>query len=78
MDAGVGQQEVGRRRLFVLAVAEHHVGEFVEHELLPMQRRLTSRVKDEVLGIRHQPQRADAVLVAQIREFHDPNRALSA
>ena len=65
----VGQQEVWGIGIVTEIVTEDHVGQFVQHELLPMQCRLTVRVKHQILAIRHKPDRAQAVVIAEVREF---------
>ena len=54
------------------------VRELVQHELLPVQGRLAVSVEHEILGLGLEPQSADAVLVVQVRELRDPQRASGA
>ena len=51
-----------KRQVLALAVAEDHVGELVQDELLAVQRRVAAGVEHEVLGVGDQPDRADAVV----------------
>ncbi|WP_156929933.1 hypothetical protein [Arthrobacter subterraneus] len=63
----VGEQDVVNRAFVALAVAKEHMGELVEDELLTMQDRVAASVEDEVFGVHDQPQRADPVVVTELR-----------
>jgi len=72
----VGKQKVCRRAFVIFTVPEDHVGDLVQHELLAMQDRVAVGVKYEVLTLGDKPHRAKAVVVAEVRKFHDTKRAL--
>jgi hypothetical protein len=72
----VGKQEVFGRAFVVISVPEDHVGELVQNELLAMEDRVAVGVKYEVFALGDEPDRADAIVVAEIRKFHDSKCAI--
>ncbi len=52
------------------------MGEFVQDELLAMEDGVAVRVKDEVFALGDEPHCANAIVVAEIRKFHDSECAL--
>jgi len=68
----VRQEEIGSVGVLVEIVAEHHVREFVQNELLSMQRGVSVRVQDEIFVIPHEPDCTQSVLIAEVREFDYP------
>ena len=74
----VGQEKVQSGESLVVTMIEDHVRQLVQHELLPMKCRVAPRMEHEILAVGHQPQCTDAVMIVEIREFDDAERALSA
>ena len=60
------------------AVAEDHVGELVQDELLAVQRGVAAGVEHDVVGVGDEPDRADAVAGVEIGELDDAEPAVSA
>jgi len=57
-------------------MAEDHVGEFVEDELLSVECRVGVGVEHEVVGISGQPERTEAVVGIKISQLNDPKSAV--
>ncbi|GAA1197627.1 hypothetical protein GCM10009585_13690 [Brevibacterium paucivorans] len=57
-------------------MAEDHVGEFMEDELLSMECRVGAGVEHEVVGLGGQPERTEAVVGVEISQFNDPMPAV--
>jgi hypothetical protein len=57
-------------------VAEDHVGELVEHELLAVECGVGAGVEHDVVGIGGEPERAEAVVGVEVCEFDDAEPAV--
>ena len=57
-------------------MAEDHVGEFMEDELLSMECRVGAGVEHEVVGLGCPPERAEVVVGVEISQFIDPKPAV--
>ena len=74
----VGQQRVGGRAVFAFAVAEDHVGELVQDELLAVQGGVAGCVEHDIFGLADQPDGAESVAGIEFGEFNDAKSALTS
>lgn len=72
----VGQQRLVDGAVIASAVAEDHVGEFVEDELLSVECGVGAGVEHEIIGIGCQPERAEAVVGIEISQLNDSKPAV--